>query len=168
MNVYLTQLREWFLALAPRERVMVAVAAVFSVFTLLYLGLWEPLANAHYKRAEALKASRALASRLEVIAAEAARHGGAGGGSAANRSLSLLAAVDQSSKLGGTLGKPPSRLQPEGDNEVKVWIEAANFDALVRWIAELETRYGVSAQTVDIDKESAPGSVNARLTLVRP
>lgn len=166
MNAYLTQFKEWFAALAPRERVMVAVAGVFTVFTVLYLGLWEPLANAHEKRAEALKASRALASRLEVIAAEAARHQG-NGGAAANRNLSLLSAVDQASKS-GTLGKPPSRLQPEGENEVKVWIEAANFDALVRWIAELETRYGVSAQTVDVDKESAPGTVNARLTLVRP
>lgn len=168
MKQFLNQLREWFASLAPRERLMVSGCAVFVVFSILYFGLWDSLAGAHAKREKELTASRALATRLEFIGAEVqkSRRSGAGGGSV-NRSMSLLSAVDQSSKS-GTLSKPPSRLQPEGDSEVRVWLEDTNFDGVLRWINELEARYGVIAEQVDIDKESAPGLVNARLSLVRP
>lgn len=166
MNQYLNQAREWFAGLAPRERLMVGACAIFVVFAILYYGIWNSLANAHHKREKALAESRALATRLEVIGAEAMKARRSGGG-AVNRSMSLLSAVDQSSKS-GTLSKPPSRLQPEGDAEVRVWLEDVNFDGVLRWINELETRYGVMVQTVDIDQQSSPGLVNARLSLVRP
>lgn len=168
MKQYLAQLKEWFAALAPRERLMVGGCAAFTVFTLLYLGLWQPLAGAHQQREAALESARALAVRLESIGAAAQKaHRSGNAGASANRNLSLLSAVDQAGKS-GTLSKPPSRLQPEGDNEVKVWLEGVTFDGVVRWIAELESRYGIVAQTVDIQKESTPGLVSARLSLVRP
>lgn len=167
MNAYIIQFKEWFAALAPRERTLVSIAAAFTVFTILYLGVWETLANAHYGREKSLSEARALATRLEVIGAEALKARMSGGGAVSNSGMSLLSVVDQAGKS-GTLSKPPTRLQPEGDREVKVWLEDTTFDGVVRWIAELETRHGVSAQTVDIEKESAPGLVNARLSLIRP
>lgn len=168
MKQTLDRLKEWFTALTPRERAMVSIGAAFTAFTLLYLSIWAPLANAHHRREQALASARALAARLEAISAQAQKsHLSGSGGAAINRNMSLLSAVDQAGKS-GTLSKAPSRLQPEGDNEVKVWLEDVTFDGLVRWIAELETRYSVSVQTVDIEKESAPGLVNARLSLVRP
>lgn len=165
MNAYLTRLREWLDSLAPRERTLVLAAAVVVGIGLLDLVIWEPLARAHERREQGLVTARALASKLEALSADAARAQGNGGGGA-GRGMSLLAAVDQASKS-GTLSKPPTRLQPEGDGEVKVWIEGTGFESVVRWIAELESRYGITVQTVDIEKESTPGQVNARLSLVR-
>jgi general secretion pathway protein M len=75
--------------------------------------------------------------------------------------------VDLSARA-GTLSKPPSRIQPEGEREVRVWLEAVSFDSLLRWIGELETRYGIQVQTADIERAERPGLVDARLTLVRP
>jgi general secretion pathway protein M len=166
MNAYITQVREWLAALAPRERTLVLVAAVVVGIGLLDLALWEPLARAHMSREKNLVSARALASKLEALSSAAARARGTGGGGAESRGMSLLAAVDQATKS-GTLSKPPTRMQPEGDNEVKVWLEGTGFESVVRWIAELESRYGISVQTVDIEKESVPGQVNARLSLVR-
>lgn len=164
MNAYLQQLREWFLALAPRERLFVAGGTVVGVILVLYLAIWQPLTKAHYGRERSLAESRALAQRLEAVAADAQR--ARAGGGMANRGGSLLSAVDQASRS-GTLGKQP-RLQPEGDTEVRLSVDAVSFDALVRWMAELETRYGVQVLTADIEKQGAPGVVNARLSLVRP
>ena len=79
---------------------------------------------------------------------------------------SLLAVVDQSRKA-SALTKPPSRLQPEGDGVVRIWLEDVPFDALLRWLADLQLRYGVRVDTADIERESAPGLVNARVTLMR-
>lgn len=167
-HLRLRELQEWFRGLAPRERVLVGVGAAVVAVTVLFLGIWEPLTKAHHKREADLGSARVLAQRLEEIGAELQQNRASGnGGAVAARSMSLLSAVDQSSK-GGALNKPLSRIQPEGDNEVKVWLEGVSFDGLLRWISELETRYGVSAQTVDIEKDPTPGLVSARLSLVRP
>lgn len=166
MNAAITQLQEWFRSLAPRERLLVSVGSVVVAITILYLGIWEPLNKAHTKREADLATAQALAQRLEVIAATV-QGSRANGTPAIDSSASLLSAVDQASKS-GTLGKPLSRIQPEGDSEVKVWIDGVNFEALIRWISELEGHYGISIRTADIDKDTLPGQVNARLSLVRP
>lgn len=167
MNAAITQLQEWFRGLAPRERLLVSVGGVVVAITILYLGIWEPLNKAHSKREADLAAAQVLAQRLEVIAATVQGSRAGGGAPVIDSGASLLSAVDQASK-GGTLGKPLSRIQPEGDSEVKVWIDGVNFEALIRWISELEGRYGISIRTADIDKDTLPGQVNARLSLVRP
>jgi len=160
------QARERFLALQPRERWIVSVGAAIVLVTLLYLAVWEPIVDAHRQRVQALESARLLAIRLEQAAAQVQRAGGQRGAAAAGRGLSLMAAVDQASKQ-GTLGKSPTRIQPEGDREVRVWFEDVSFDALVRWLAELQTRYGVGVQTLDVEPQSTPGKVNARMSLVR-
>lgn len=166
MKAYLDPAREWFLALSARERIIVGAGSIVGLTILLYLLLWKPLVNAHHGREQQLLDARALAQRLENVGADLQRARASGTGQV-DRSGSLIAVVDQASKS-GTLGKAPTRLQPEGDTEVRIWLDAVSFDALIRWTAELETRYGIQVQTADIEKQGAPGSVNARLSLVRP
>ena len=83
-----------------------------------------------------------------------------------SRDASLLSAVDLASK-DGTLSKPPSRLQPDGDTQVRVWVDEVQFDSLVRWVNELQTRYGVRVDSLDVERQPTAGLVNARLSLVR-
>ncbi len=167
MNATLTQFQEWFRSLAPRERLLVSIGSVVVAITILYLGIWEPLSKAHSKREIDLAAAQALAQRLEVIAATVQKAQVNAGDPVVSTGASLLSTVDQVSKT-GTLGKPLTRIQPEGDHEVKVWIDEVSFEALVRWISELEGRYGISIQTADLDRGTLPGQVNVRLSLVRP
>lgn len=159
-------LLERWKALAPREQRLLLAGGAVVLVTIIFLGVIEPLSKTHARRAASLTQSRTLAQRLEVIAAEVQSSRGAAP-TAALRSLSLLAAVDQSVKQ-SALGKSPSRMQPDGDKQVKVWFEAVSFDALAPWLYELETRYGVFTQSVDIERENAAGQVNAQLTLARP
>jgi general secretion pathway protein M len=163
MKQYLVQLNDWLATLAPRERLMVLAGAVVVAIGILYFGIWSPLSRAHIQRAAALDSARNVATRLETAAALVQRssHGGA-----ANRSVSLLSAIDQSSKS-PVLGKAPSHIQPEGDKNVNVWVEDVPFDNLVRWLADLELRFGIVVQTADIERQSGVGLVNARLTLTR-
>jgi general secretion pathway protein M len=50
---------------------------------------------------------------------------------------------------------------------VKVWVEEVPFDSLLRWMQELEQRYGIRTQTAEIEKQATPGMVSAQLTLGR-
>lgn len=151
--------------MAPREQRLVLVGALALLLTLLFLAVWEPLVQHHQRQTLALDDARALANRLERIGAEvAARRGNR---PSIDRSASLLATVDRAARS-GTLGVTPSRLQPEGEREVRVWLDNLVFENLVSWMDELSTRHGIAVLTMDVERTGTPGRVNARLTLIRP
>lgn len=159
--------RERYLALQTRERWMVGVCGAAVLLTLLYLALWEPLVTANRERTLALDSARALATRLEQAAQQVQQAGGRAGPAASQgRGVSLMSAVDQASRQSG-LGKGPSRIQPEGDGEVRVWFEDVSFDAVTRWVFDMQNRYGVRVQTLDVEPQGDAGRVNVRLSLVR-
>ncbi|MBL6751456.1 MAG: type II secretion system protein M [Nevskia sp.] len=161
----LAPLRARFDALQPREQALAAAMAVVVALALVYLALWEPLALLRAHRARDLEAARALAGQLELLGAQA----GAGRLPAAPppgvAGASLLSTVDQSTK-DGSLAKAPTRLQPDGDNQVRIWFEDVPFDSLLRWMNALQTRYGVRIDNASIERRQAAGTVNARLALV--
>jgi general secretion pathway protein M len=165
VDTQLAPLRGRYEALQPREQRFVAAAGVAVALGLIYLAVWQPAAQLHARYARQLEASRALAARLEVAAVEV-RAAGPASGPVAGRDLALLTAVDQAAKNGG-LSKAPSRLQPDGESQVRVWLDQEQFDSLVRWMNELQTRYGLRIDAADIERQPTPGVVNARLTLVR-
>jgi general secretion pathway protein M len=164
MKEQLARLQAALLQLNPRERIAVGAAAVVVTLTLLFLLVWGPLAGAHRDRAEALQQARAQAQQIERAAALIAT--GTSGGRTANLSTSLLTAVDTTSRS-PVLGKAPSRVQPEGDSEVKVWIENVPFANVLRWLDQLQTQYAISASSVEIERGDVSGQVSGRLTLVR-
>jgi general secretion pathway protein M len=163
MKQYLDQFNTWWAARQIRERQILVVGAIAVAVSIFYLAIWEPVARAQRKADAALRQSRTVANRLETNAVEVQRSRGTGGGFS---SLPLLTAVDQAAKR-PELGKAPSRIQPENDKEVKLWLDEVPFDALVSWLQILQTQYGIAVASAELEKKGE-GLVNARLSLVRP
>jgi general secretion pathway protein M len=166
LNRQLAPLRARFEALQPREQMMVAAAGVVVGLGLIYLLLWQPFVLYRAHGAHELQTARAAAARIEQLGAQAQQAHPTGGAPVVGRDVSLLSAVDQASK-DGTLGKAPSRMQPDGDTQVRVWLEDVPFNALLHWMDELQARYGVRIDGVSIERRPTAGVVNARLSLVR-
>jgi general secretion pathway protein M len=162
MNPTFESARAWWASLAERERRVLAGGGIALALIVLYAAVYDPVVAAHRQRQSELAAARALAAQIEQLAAAAPQ----GGPALAGTGQSLLAVVDQS-RQGSGIDKPPSRIQPEGDTIVRIWLEDVPFDALVRWLGELQTRYGVRVESADIQRESGAGLVSARLTLAR-
>jgi len=57
------------------------------------------------------------------------------------------------------------RVQPEGVNKLRVWIETGSFDSIMRWLTELQEESGIVASSVSFDAESAPGVISAKVVL---
>lgn len=163
MKTLIERMQATLQQLAPRERIMVLAGSAVVLVTLVYLAVWEPLVRAHGQRQLELERARALSVRIEQIGA---RVQGSGAARRVDRSTSLLAAVDQTSRS-PVLGKAPSRVQPEGDREVKIWLEDVGFDNLLRWLQELESRYDITPSSAEIERGDTAGVVDARVTLIR-
>ncbi len=159
------ELKQRFTALNLRERILVGIAAAVLALSLIFLVVVEPLQNS-------VKRLRSDVAEMQGIVAELADarslvlSSRSGIGVIQGQGRSLLSIVDQSGKESG-LASAITRMQPEGDATVRVWLEQADFAALVRWLDKLESNYGVSVTEAAIDRESQPGLVRARLGLVR-
>jgi len=156
--------KEWFTGLALRERTMVSIAAVVVVLALVYAVAWGPLASSVSRLQQSVEEQQALKQWMQQSAAEVNQLRGAAGSSDDHRSL--LAVVDQTSKQ-SQLGPAVKRIEPDGQELVRVSLEQASFDDMVTWLGSLQRSFGVGVADVSIDRQADSGRVNARITLKR-
>ncbi|HHI91899.1 MAG TPA: type II secretion system protein M [Gammaproteobacteria bacterium] len=156
-------MKTWFNGLEANERRMLIVGGGLLLVMLLYIGIWEPLTN----KVETLRISTAeqtaLLTWMRSAAQEVKKLRGRDSQQAKPASgQSLLTLVDRTAKS-GRLGTALKRVQPDGDEKVGVWLESANFDDLVRWLATLETRHDVRVVSSVFQALETAGRVDARL-----
>jgi general secretion pathway protein M len=159
------ELKQRFERLNLRERLLVSAAAGTLALALLFILIFEPLQASVDRLRTDVAEMQGLAAEL-AQARSLVLSGRNGVGAIQGQGRSLLSIIDQSGKENG-LASAITRMQPEGDATVRVWLEQADFAALVRWLDKLESGYGVTVTEVAIDRESQPGLVRARLGLVR-
>lgn len=160
-------MKAWWAGLAPRERVIVLAGGIALLVMLLWIMVWEPIAE---RRATLRSEVSSLASDLmwmEQVADQVRRRasqqrtqaasGGAGG--------SILTLVEVSATASG-IRSSIERVQPEGKG-ARLWFDRVGFDALMTWLGELETRHGLQISQLAVDVGSDAGVVSARL-MVEP
>ena len=155
-------MRDWFESLAPREQWLVGGGGILAICIVVWALVWTPL------RAGALELNDKVASQEKLLAdlyrAEALKRTG-GRNSPTNRGGSLVVVVDQTTRAAG-LQSALTRNQPDGSNGIRVTLKDAQFDSVVRWLADLSAT-GVLVETVSVDQTRQAGIVNCTLVLRR-
>ncbi len=155
-------MREWFDNLEQREQLIVGAGAVLAALLFYWLLIWEPMARHAAELRAGMAESRELIAYLQEAEVEARRLGRNRPAAASGRSL--LSTVDSSSKKAG-LSEYIKRIQPEGQDSVRLWIENAPFEPLANWLLQLQTQHGVILDNGSLDRADRAGAVKARLTL---
>lgn len=159
-------MKAWFAGLESREQSLIVAAAIILLCLLLYLGVWQPWQNnLHQLRAEVTQQEQNLAA-MQVMADQVKALQTAGKGSVSTRSgQSLLGLVDSGARSRG-LGKAMKRVQPDGSQRVRVWLEDASFDVLMDWLVSLQQGQGVTISSAVFEATGKDnGLVNARLVI---
>lgn len=155
-------MNEWWQSLQTRERWFVGGLGVFLVVFFFYFLLLDPLvASAAEYREKTERAERELRwmqqAVLELPATPTQRPRSGG-----NASLNVI--VDQTRtryRLAAT------NTQQVGPQQLRVRLEDAKFDDLVRWLGELRSNYGIAIDTAAVNQTDVRGTTNASLTLSR-
>ncbi len=63
------------------------------------------------------------------------------------------------------MGINVKRIEPESEDKLRVWLEKVSFDKTMRWLHQIDTRYGVRIVNASIDADRAEGLVTAKLVL---
>lgn len=158
-------MKEWFLSLTQRERVMVQLAGSVVIAFILYLLILEPLASNYIKNKNNVAKAEESLQWMRTAAQEIKQLGGNTTKSARPKDKqSILSLVDRSARKAG-LAKVMKRVQPEADSGVRVWFEDAAFDELIGWLATVETTHGLSVNEINVEQAEAPGLVHVRVFL---
>lgn len=159
-------MKQWFLSLAPRERVLVASAAVFAICALYYAVVWQPLHAGAAEFEQRIQRQRSLAVHVATMGAQADQLRAQSHGNFRGENKSLLAIINGTSRTAG-LGDAIQRIQPNGRDEATVTIEGAGFGSLIRWLRQLQQKYGVTVSALHVGRGENKGRVEARMTLER-
>lgn len=158
-------MRAWFAQLRPNDRRALIIGLAVLVVVLGYLFIWEPAAKHLVQLRQTVNEQQSLLTWMQQAAQQVQQlRGSTGGAAKIADGQSLLAVVDQSAKS-GHLGTAMKRVEPEGQNTVRVWFEQANFDDLVLWLEGLQRTYNVGVANIVIERQTTPGLVNVRLSL---
>ena len=159
-------MKAWFMQLAARERHLVIAGATLLMIFLLYLLVWEPLIKHRQELRKTVKEQQVLVEWMQQASRAAAQLHAARGSTVGKlpAGQSLLAVVDQSAKSSG-LGAAMKRVEPEGQDIVRVWFEQAKFDELIRWLEGMQLNFGVGVVSIVLERQDQPGLINARVTL---
>jgi len=158
-------MKQWFEGLESHERIMLLSGVIVLSVFLLYLLVWEPAHSGYDRLKSTISEQRTTALWIQEGAAKV--HQLKGAGSIAGQGLggrSLLAVTDSTARAGG-LAAAMKRIEPEGRNGVRVWLEGASFDQFVTWLGLLSTKHGINPDSVSMERGEAAGQVNVRLTL---
>jgi general secretion pathway protein M len=159
-------MKDWFNGLAPSERIMVSVATVIVALLLVYAAAWSPLASSVVRLENSVEEQQALKQWMQQSASEVNQLRNSSGATGADDHRSLLAVVDQTSKQ-SQLTPSVKRIEPDGQELVRVTLEQASFDDMVKWLGDLQRSNGVSVEDISIERQVESGRVNVRLTLKR-
>ena len=157
MKAYWTQLN-------VRQQTVLAMAAVILAAAAFFLWVWEPLAESRDAKRDQVAAQRALLDWLEAVEplTQALRQGETGARDLGGRSL--LGLADQTARSAGLAGAL-TRIEPVGEDQVRVWLDEAEFVATMRWLEQLSMDYPVRTAQLEVERGRAAGMVNARVTL---
>lgn len=156
-------IQEWLASLEQRERRLVITGAVLAAIMILYLAIWSPLSSSVENLRVTTQEQETTLVWMRQAAQEVKKLRGSGRTKPAS-GQSLLTLVDRTAKA-GRLGPAVKRVQPDGEQKVRVWMEAASFDDVVRWLVLLETRHGIGIESTVFEVKDSPGRVDVRLVL---
>jgi len=159
-------MKEWFQKLAPRERLLVSIAAILVGITLIItLGVRPIISNAA-KGHERVSDKRELLFEIERVAKRIGPQNGSGKGAPGVSNQSLVVIVDRTTRSHG-LAPYLKRNQPDGASSIRLRFEGAPFDVVIDWLGIIKNQHGLITTAANIDKSGVTGRVNCNLTLSR-
>ena len=159
-------LRERFEQLAPRERLMVSVCAVFVFLMLVWTLVVQPVIAARAGLLERVDSKQIQLVSFQSLAANAISNRDAQASNAATKSNDSVVVIIDRATRNRQLSKYLKRNQPDGQMGVRLRFENAPFDQLMSLLGELQSNYGMITSNASFDSVGT-GMVNSSLVLTR-
>jgi general secretion pathway protein M len=160
------QIQDWFRTLKPRERLIVLAGGAIVVVVAFYTLAVAPFYKSLNERSERVQRKEADLAWMRSVAGEVQTLGANQPPGAGPSDESLVVLIDRTARECGVSSALTGQT-PNGDTAIRVRLESAAFNMLVKCLGSLQQVHAVSIEQATFDKASRPGLVNASLVLNR-
>jgi general secretion pathway protein M len=159
-------MKEYWLGLQSRERLLLIVCAVCLLIFIVDTQIWVPQMERYERNQQLVNAKKNLYDWMKDASKQAIQLQKTAPTSNRSRSKqSLIALTDKTAKQ-AALGKSIKRVEPQGKDTVRIWLENANFKQVTLWLQRMQN-LGISLDRIVIDSTDESGLVNVRATFKR-
>lgn len=157
-------MKDWLATRTPRERQILAIGGAFLILVLLYGTLVHPFYAGLAQLRRTVAEQHSLLNWMHGTAREIQALRGSGPAAAPASGGSILSVVDQAARREHLEGAV-KRLDPNNAGGVRVTLEQAPFDRIVRWLDKLQRDAGLHIESLNLEATGVPGQVNGRVVL---
>lgn len=158
----MNKLKAWYAKLEAREQRVVAVGGVAVALLVLFGGILWPLESAVSTAVKTQETRREDLAWMRINAPEIQSGAGTMRAPSGEPPVVVVDRIGREAGLGSSLrGTQPSA------TGVRVQLEAAPFDTLIAWLANLDEHYGLAIESITVDRAAKPGVVNANVSFAQ-
>jgi len=159
-------MKEWWISLGARERLMVLIGTAALILILLWALVLDPI-NSKLKtlrtqvpvKEQTVAWMRTQAQSVAPLVAKAKREQG-------DTSIPLLTIIEQTAGQ-AQLRDAIKRIQPGDDSDVQVWLSDAYFDPWIQWVEVLKKK-GIEVSSLTVSRgRNENNTVSIRATFQR-
>lgn len=161
------QLKQHFANLTARERQMVLTTFVIVILFIIYQS-WSSFTSHVDKLQHRVDNQQQILDWMQQAAGEVkSLRGTETVGDRPKGKQLLLGLIDRTAKQ-NKLANSLQKVQPEGQQGVRVWMEKAAFNDVVIWLDTLQYKHGLVVTDVSLDNQDVAGIVNVRALIEAP
>ena len=156
---------EYLKSIKSSERVSLLAGIVLVVIFLLYQLVFSPMQNSIDKKQQILNNKIQTLHWMQQASVEYKQlQKNKPKQKASFSNDSLLTIIDQTTvKL--NVRSFIRRIDPEGKNQVQIWLERINFDDLIHLLNILQRNHNISIENLSVNRQTDQALVNARVTV---
>jgi general secretion pathway protein M len=160
-------LRERFTGLRARDRQMLVGGALVVLVLLTWAWAVDPLLKQRARLRADLPTQRAALAEMRAQVASLKANATTSAAQAVQPIPgSLLSFIDTQARAAG-LGDALKRLEPAGEQAVRLTLERAEFERLAGLLDQLRATYGLEIGELGLNADASPGQVSGQLKLER-
>jgi len=155
----MAQFKEWWESISPREQQLSMISAVFIIIAILYWGIWTPLND------QLNTSKEQLANAEETLTwtqdkATILLQSNTGKKPVTGRNLTKI--LNRTARQDNITF---SRIVNKKD-KIEVWITEVEFNAFVKWTANLSNKHGIAVLNADLAKTDRSGYIKVNRLLL--
>ena len=153
----------WYRSYTTRDQTIIKFVAVLVLLTFVWAIILQPLLNWHTQQKSSERLMYSLLTTIKNNTNELVQTK-----SDFNKTSTTTTAIVPIITRTANLNKIQlSRLQPESDDAVVVYLEDQRFSAVLRWALQLRENNSIRIRSANIESEEVDGLITAQLSFIR-
>tara|TARA_E500000331_G_C16778217_1_gene506912 strand:- start:19 stop:540 length:522 start_codon:yes stop_codon:yes gene_type:complete len=153
----------WYLSHTNRDQIVIKFVTILVLLTFLWAIILQPLLNWHAQQKSTERLMYSLLATIKNNTNELVKSKSDFNGTSTTNTA-IIPIITRTANLNKI---KLSRLQPESDDAVVVYLEDQRFSSVLKWILQLRENNTIRVSSANIESEEVNGLITAQLSFTR-